>query len=324
MSSIGTVADQVGRAWSSVGQSMSNSLGTAFSDMILKAQSFSQAMAGFGNAVLQSMVQAMAGMVADWIVSHTVMAAVRSLFHTEDVAQTAAATGTKTAIHATGEGAQTTATAAGATARTGIGLGETIMHGLHVAWRTAVHIAGEVAKTASTILNAGIRIGTIIAESIAYVFQAAIGALAAMASIPYVGPILAVVAAGAMVGAGMAMVGNIAGFAEGGPVTGPGTGKSDSIPAWLSNGEYVMPADKTAQYRPLLDSMREGTLSPGHLAAAPASGGRAEAAQAGGSIPISIGLMGHMSPEQWAASQEGQAFILDIVARNIHRITGSG
>jgi hypothetical protein len=31
-------------------------------------------------------------------------------------------------------------------------------------------------------------------------------------------------------------------FAEGGLVTGPGTGTSDSIPAWLSNGEYVMPA----------------------------------------------------------------------------------
>lgn len=31
--------------------------------------------------------------------------------------------------------------------------------------------------------------------------------------------------------------------ATGGKVTGPGTGRSDSIPANLSNGEYVLPAD---------------------------------------------------------------------------------
>lgn len=34
-----------------------------------------------------------------------------------------------------------------------------------------------------------------------------------------------------------------AGMADGGPVKGPGTGTSDSIPAKLSNGEFVIPAD---------------------------------------------------------------------------------
>jgi hypothetical protein len=32
-------------------------------------------------------------------------------------------------------------------------------------------------------------------------------------------------------------------FSEGGPVSGPGTGTSDSVPAHLSNGEFVIPAD---------------------------------------------------------------------------------
>lgn len=32
--------------------------------------------------------------------------------------------------------------------------------------------------------------------------------------------------------------------AEGGAIVGPGTGTSDSIPAWLSNGEHVIPADE--------------------------------------------------------------------------------
>jgi TP901 family phage tail tape measure protein len=37
-------------------------------------------------------------------------------------------------------------------------------------------------------------------------------------------------------------------FADGGPVYGPGTSRSDSIPAYLSNGEYVMKAAAVAKY----------------------------------------------------------------------------
>lgn len=48
---------------------------------------------------------------------------------------------------------------------------------------------------------------------------------------------------------------NSAKFAEGGKVTGPGTGTSDSIPAYLSNGEYVMTAKATRMFEPLLAAM---------------------------------------------------------------------
>lgn len=48
---------------------------------------------------------------------------------------------------------------------------------------------------------------------------------------------------------------NSAKFAEGGKVTGPGTGTSDSIPANLSNGEFVMTAKATAMFEPLLVAM---------------------------------------------------------------------
>lgn len=41
-------------------------------------------------------------------------------------------------------------------------------------------------------------------------------------------------------------------FAEGGKVNGPGTGTSDSIPANLSNGEFVMTAKATKIFEPLL------------------------------------------------------------------------
>jgi hypothetical protein len=60
-------------------------------------------------------------------------------------------------------------------------------------------------------------------------------------------------------------LGDLSGFAEGGKVFGPGSGHSDSIPAMLSNGEHVMPADKARQWMPFLESMRTGKLA--HFAA---------------------------------------------------------
>jgi hypothetical protein len=44
-------------------------------------------------------------------------------------------------------------------------------------------------------------------------------------------------------------------FADGGPVMGPGTSRSDSIPALLSNGEFVVNAAASKKYRPLLDAL---------------------------------------------------------------------
>lgn len=72
--------------------------------------------------------------------------------------------------------------------------------------------------------------------------QAGAGAAASQASIPVVGPGLALAAMAAMVAAVMALLGNVKKFASGGYVTGPGTSTSDSIPARLSAGEYVVRA----------------------------------------------------------------------------------
>jgi len=47
-------------------------------------------------------------------------------------------------------------------------------------------------------------------------------------------------------------------FAEGGMVTGPGTGTSDSILARLSNGEFIVNAKATQQNLPLLQALNEG------------------------------------------------------------------
>lgn len=57
-------------------------------------------------------------------------------------------------------------------------------------------------------------------------------------------------------------------FAQGGFVSGPGTGTSDSIPALLSNGEYVMTAAATAKYLPMLEAMRSNRFATGGLVGA--------------------------------------------------------
>ena len=52
-------------------------------------------------------------------------------------------------------------------------------------------------------------------------------------------------------------------FADGGYVKGAGNGKSDSIPAYLSNGEFVINANSTRQYLPLLELINGNRKSVG-------------------------------------------------------------
>jgi hypothetical protein len=53
---------------------------------------------------------------------------------------------------------------------------------------------------------------------------------------------------------------SIFGFAEGGKVSGAGSGTSDSIPAMLSNGEFVINAKATRDHIGLLTSINSGKL----------------------------------------------------------------
>lgn len=80
---------------------------------------------------------------------------------------------------------------------------------------------------------------------------------------------------------------NSAKFAEGGLITGAGTGTSDSITARVSNGESVMTANSTAMFAPLLSSLN----------------------QLGGGVPI----VPQASPQQ----QMGEEFLAAAVARGM-------
>ncbi len=61
------------------------------------------------------------------------------------------------------------------------------------------------------------------------------------------------------------------GFAEGGIISGPGTGTSDSIPAMLSNGEAVISAEMVKEYPGLVSGLIAGNVS--HFATAGIAGG---------------------------------------------------
>lgn len=67
-------------------------------------------------------------------------------------------------------------------------------------------------------------------------------------------------------GVGGVTAGHGALLATGGYVSGPGSGTSDSIPAWLSNGEYVMPAHVVQHYGVgTMEQMRSKRLASGGL-----------------------------------------------------------
>lgn len=85
------------------------------------------------------------------------------------------------------------------------------------------------------------------------------------------------------------------GHATGGYIAGPGTGTSDSIPAFLSNGEYVLTAEAVQNVGlPLLDAMnsgRVGHFATGGLVRANGSGNKGAAAPAGNSVTLNVSAL---------------------------------
>jgi hypothetical protein len=57
-------------------------------------------------------------------------------------------------------------------------------------------------------------------------------------------------------------------------IDGPGTGTSDSIPAWLSKGESVINAQATAESRNLLEAINERKINDNILRTLAGDGGR--------------------------------------------------
>lgn len=97
--------------------------------------------------------------------------------------------------------------------------------------------------------------------------------------------------------------GPVGSYASGGPIAGSGTGTSDSIPAMLSNGEYVINAASTSKYRGLLDSINGGGMS--HFASGGAVGSVASSS-AGSSSGNPVAVTVHNNGSQGLSQQDAK------------------
>mgnify|MGYP001143553318 CR=1 FL=1 len=113
------------------------------------------------------------------------------------------------------------------------------------------------------------------------------------------------------------------GHAAGGYISGPGGPRSDSIPARLSNGEYVVNARATAQHRDLLDAINFGKgFAAGGYVGTPAmprvaAGGRSSVPR----ITVNLIESSTRAGEVQQSSGNGQinieAFVDSITAKNV-------
>ena len=146
--------------------------------------------------------------------------------------------------------------------------------------------SGALAATTSTAVT-----GTIVANNATIATSAAPAAeLEAAATF------------GASAVAGIAALAAIIGFAsaglkDGGPVSGAGTSRSDSIPTMLSDGEFVINAKSTKQFRPMLERINSGR------GIAMKSGGSVSEA-AGNSTSLSTGGNTPITAEQGNKEQD--------------------
>lgn len=116
----------------------------------------------------------------------------------------------------------------------------------------------------------------------------------------------------------------VAGHASGGHIKGPGTSTSDSIPAFLSDGEFVVNAKTTSQpgVLPILDALNSGSLKGVNgptgvprFAAGGAVGGRAPVASHKIVNVLDPSLLGdHL------ATAPGEQAVLNVISRNPSRV----
>ena len=116
------------------------------------------------------------------------------------------------------------------------------------------------------------------------------------------------------------------GFASGGYVTGPGTSTSDSIPARLSAGEYVVRADAVRRFGvAFLDAINGLRLPPAWSAGrlAFAAGGLVPEAAQSAAPSQSVRIVNVIDPglaADYLNSAAGEKTILNVLSRNSHAV----
>jgi hypothetical protein len=305
LQNIGTEAQQAAQVFASTWSTAVNSISSNFTGLIMGTKTWGQAIRSIYTSILTELINGMVKMVVQLILQHTVMAAISRLFHTQELVTHTTTEAAKTGVTVAGETARTGATAAGASSRGGIGVLETVFHGIQVALRTAAHFVGQIAMTAFSLVQSVIRKIIVLGELQPYIIMAGIEAAAAVAGIPFVGPILAPLAAVATI-AGLEA---LAAFDQGG-YTGAG-GRLEPAGV-VHRGEFVISAPAVQRIGlPALQAMHNGTPPSGA-----ASGG------AGGeptNVHNAVYFDKQKMVDELARSDAHEKFIVDVMSRNIHK-----
>ncbi|MGJ3264863.1 MAG: tape measure protein [Salinarimonas sp.] len=121
---------------------------------------------------------------------------------------------------------------------------------------------------------------------------------------------------------GFADGGHVQGFATGGYVSGPGGPKTDSIPARLSDGEFVINAAATRRHLPLLEAINAGRVpafAAGGLVGAPAMPA-ASFASVGNSGGMTVAPTINVSVEGGSRGEEADRSLAAKVSREIEGV----
>jgi hypothetical protein len=113
------------------------------------------------------------------------------------------------------------------------------------------------------------------------------------------------------------------GFADGGYVAGPGTATSDSIPARLSNGEYVMPANTVRHFGvDFMDAIR--AMRPARQApvARFAEGGYVDGQGGGGGGGVRVvNVVDSSMMQDYLTSSAGEQVVMNVIRRNRRQVS---
>ncbi|MEZ0197420.1 tape measure protein [Pseudomonas qingdaonensis] len=219
--SAANVAGQTQSLFTSAFGSLQSSVGSAFESMALDGQTFGQSVTNITRSLFGSVINSLGQMAAQWAVNQAMQVLfgqTSAAVAAQQIAQVGAVTAAETA------GAATVATAKVAA--------------------DGIATASSLASTATTTTAQVAAAGTTLSAWLPAALVASIGSFGAAA-----------VVGGTALLAAFAL---IKGFSTGGYVSGSGTGTSDSIPARLSNGEFVINAQATKRNRQLLEAINSG------------------------------------------------------------------
>lgn len=215
------VAGQTQAALTGAFSTITSGVGSAFEKMTLDGQTFGESVTQVTRSLVGGVINSLGQMAAQWVINQGVQLAfgqTSAALAAQQIAQVGAVTA-----------AETTGAAAVATAKVAA---------------DGISTASSLAATATTTTAQVAAAGTTMAAWLPAALVASVGTFGAAA-----------IVGGTALLAAFAL---IKGFSTGGYVSGSGTGTSDSIPARLSNGEFVINAQATKRNRQLLEAINSG------------------------------------------------------------------